>query len=182
LKETVQLLSSYDLRTSDELREHKPQLRDKCQLVEHLASYSGFCCLQPGCSYCTRHFREMKKHVASTHKVKAARHKESPLWRECQLQTYFTGRGRIDYFVVVNRLEKKGKFRHVRDSNQATETEKVLFEELEKDCRGVKDDVEEQAALSRILGILGRQGCLPPQPICFPLPRAGLTRFTMWSV
>lgn len=75
----------------------------------------------------------MKKNVASMHKTKAAKHKESPLWKECLLQTYFTGHRRIDYFVVVDRLEKKGKSRHVRDSNQVTETEKLLFEKLEED-------------------------------------------------
>jgi hypothetical protein len=132
LKETVQLLSSHDLRTIAELREHKPRPEDECQPVEHLASYSGFGCLRPECSYCTQDLGEMKKHVASMHKTKAAK-RESPLWKECQLQTYFTGHGRIDNFVVVDRLEKKGKSRHVRDSNQITETEKVLFEKLEEE-------------------------------------------------
>ena len=129
LKETVQLLSSYDLWTLAELREYKPQPGDKCQLLEHLASYSGFSCLQPQCSYCTRDLGEMKKHVASIHKTKAAEHKgESALWDECQLQTYFTRKGRIDYFVVVvvaaaaaaaaaKPQEAKGRSRHAQDYN-----------------------------------------------------------------
>jgi hypothetical protein len=73
LKETVRLLSSYDLRTIAKLREHKPQPEDKCQLVEYLASYSGFSCLQPEYNYYTRDLGEMKKHVASMHKIKAAK-------------------------------------------------------------------------------------------------------------
>jgi hypothetical protein len=39
LKETVRLLSSYDLRTREELKEHQPGPDGECQLVEHLASY-----------------------------------------------------------------------------------------------------------------------------------------------
>ena len=147
MKETVQLLGSYDLRTVAELREHKPQPEDRCQLVEHLASYSGFSCLQLECSYCTRDLGEMKKHVASTHKTKAAKHKESPPWGECQLQTYFTGKGRIDYFVVAEQQRKRGRSKHAQDSEQVTETEKELFEKLEEDHNRVKDDVEEQAGV-----------------------------------
>jgi hypothetical protein len=44
----------------------------------------------------------MKEHVSSTHKFKAAEHKTSPLWSECTLQTYFVGRGRVKYFVVLD--------------------------------------------------------------------------------
>jgi hypothetical protein len=45
LKATVELLSSYDLRSVVELREHKPRPEDYCQLIEHLASYNGVYCL-----------------------------------------------------------------------------------------------------------------------------------------
>jgi hypothetical protein len=40
LSTTMQLLSSYNLRTVEELRENKPQPLDECQLIEHLASYN----------------------------------------------------------------------------------------------------------------------------------------------
>ena len=42
LKITVQLLNSYDLRTIEELREHKPRAKDECRLIEYLVSYNGF--------------------------------------------------------------------------------------------------------------------------------------------
>lgn len=45
LSTTVQLLSSYDLRTVEELKEHKPRLEDKCPLIENLESYDGVYCL-----------------------------------------------------------------------------------------------------------------------------------------
>jgi hypothetical protein len=44
----------------------------------------------------------MKEHMASFHKMEVKNHKVSALWGESTLQTYFTGNGRIDYFVVVN--------------------------------------------------------------------------------
>jgi hypothetical protein len=103
----VQLLSSYDLKTVEELKEHKPQFEDKCQLIERLESYDGFYCLQGKCTYCTRHLPKMKRHVASTHNLEAKGHKNIPLWKECKLQTYFTGKGRIDYFVVVDNIIEK---------------------------------------------------------------------------
>ena len=71
----------------------------------------------------------MREHVASIHKLKAASHKSSPLWKKCKLQTYFTGKGLIDYFVVVERQKKKG--RHTLDSGSLKETKKVLIEKLE---------------------------------------------------
>jgi hypothetical protein len=42
LKATVQLLNSYNLRTIEELREHKPRARDEYRPIEHLASYTSF--------------------------------------------------------------------------------------------------------------------------------------------
>jgi hypothetical protein len=43
----------------------------------------------------------MQHHMFS-HKRKAKEHESTPLWEECRLQTYFTAKGRIDYFVVVD--------------------------------------------------------------------------------
>jgi hypothetical protein len=67
LKTTLQLLGSYDLRSVEELKEHKPRSEDQYQLIEHLASYNGFSCLRY--TYYTRHLPRIKEHVAS-HKVK----------------------------------------------------------------------------------------------------------------
>jgi Lhr-like helicase len=92
----------------------------------------------------------MREHVASIHKLKAASHKSSPLWKKCKLQTYFTGKGLIDYFVVVERQKKKG--RHTLDSGSLKETEKVLFEKLEQDYKDVKCDLKEQATIVQDIG------------------------------
>ena len=32
---------------------------------------------------------------------------DSALWAECMLQTYFTAKGQIDYFVVIEQEDKK---------------------------------------------------------------------------
>jgi len=149
LKATAELLSSYDLRSIAELREHKPRPEDKCQLIKHLASYDGVYCLQPQCNYSTRLLPKIKKHWAACHKTETKAYESSQLWRECKLQTYFTAKGRIDYFVVVDR-EKGGAT--ARGSTSLTEPEKALFEKLEKDYKDVTRDLEEQASVVHDFG------------------------------
>ncbi|PQE31525.1 telomere-associated recq protein [Rutstroemia sp. NJR-2017a WRK4] len=154
LKTAVQLLGSYQLRTVDELRAHKPRIEDQCPMVEHLACYPGFYCLQPACQYSTRHFREMRKHMPAVHQIKAAAHETTALWKEVTLQTYFTGHGRIDYFVVVDvdGKDKEKGLEPASDSVPLTQPEKELFEKLEQDCKEMKCDLEEQAAVVQDIG------------------------------
>jgi hypothetical protein len=94
----------------------------------------------------------MKKHIASAHKIKAKKHKFDPLWKGGKLQTYFTGHGRIDYFVVTDDKEKGGVSEQASDSVLLTRPEKELFEKLEKDYRDVKYDLEEQATIVQDIG------------------------------
>jgi hypothetical protein len=72
LKTTLELFSTYSLRTLEELKQHKPQAEDKCQVIEHLAVYDGFYCLQPECQYGTRHARKIRKHMSFVHQIKSA--------------------------------------------------------------------------------------------------------------
>jgi hypothetical protein len=62
------------------------------------------------------------------------------------LQTYFIRKGRIDYFVVLPR----------EDGGQALtlcmEDERGLFERLDKDCKGLKDHIIEQASIVQDFG------------------------------
>ena len=62
LKATAELLSSYDLRSMAELREHKPRPKNKCQMIERLVSYDGVYYLQPQYSYSTRRLPKIKEH------------------------------------------------------------------------------------------------------------------------
>lgn len=150
LKTTVQLLDSYDLRTVEELREHRPRTRDECRPIEHLASYDGFYCLQPECDFSTRHHLRIREHVSAVHTIKAKEHEKSPLWQECKLQTYFTGKGLIDYFVIVEGPSQSSRSK--LDSARLTKTEEELFVKLEKDYADVKVDIEEQASIVHDIG------------------------------
>lgn len=69
--------------------------------IKGLEVYNGYCCAKPGCSYCTRVLAKVKAHMLPSHGIRAKEHYLTPLWKECLLQTYFTARGRINYFVVV---------------------------------------------------------------------------------
>ena len=146
LSTTVELLSSYNLRGVGELKEHKPRLEDQSEPIEHLAGYDGFYCLQQACGYCTRHLPKMKKHMASGHKIKAKRNEASLLWKACKLQTYFTGHGRIDYFVVAS-SEAPTSALTADSAVTFSQPDKELFERLEGDFEAVKGDIEEQASV-----------------------------------
>ncbi|KAF4611388.1 hypothetical protein G7Y89_g15625 [Cudoniella acicularis] len=128
LSTTVQLLSSYDLRSIRELKEHKPRPEDQCQPIEHLASYDGFYCPQQDYAYYTRHLPKMKKHMASAYKIKAKKHEISLPWKGYD-------------------KEKGGVSEQARDSALLTQPEKELFKKLEKDYKDMKCDIEEQATI-----------------------------------
>ncbi|KAK2924479.1 hypothetical protein FoTM2_014757, partial [Fusarium oxysporum f. sp. vasinfectum] len=64
--------------------------------------YGGYICTctEVQCDYCTRRARKMYDHMP-VHGRKASEHTNAmPLWRACKLQTYFTAKGLIDYFLV----------------------------------------------------------------------------------
>jgi Orsellinic acid/F9775 biosynthesis cluster protein D len=152
LKTTLELLSSYDLRTLRELKQHKPRIEDQCQAIKHLAVYDGFYCLQPDCGYQTRHLREVRKHMPRAHKIKAAVHTSCALWREVKLQTYFTAFRRIDYFVVVVVVVVENPKARVTSigldsSRLITQPKKELFKRLERDYKAVKCDLKERATI-----------------------------------
>ena len=69
-----------------------------------------------------------------------------PLQKECKLQTYFTAKGRIDYFIIADE-ENSGVKGTAQGSILVTEPKKELFEKLEKDYKDVKCDLKEQATI-----------------------------------
>jgi hypothetical protein len=85
--------------------------------------------------------------MSLAHQIKVAVHDKTALWKEVKLQTYFTGHGRIDYFVVVDNKEKGGVSEQASDSVLLTQPERELFKKLEKDYKDVKCDLEEQATV-----------------------------------
>jgi hypothetical protein len=148
LKTTLELLCSYSLRPAPELKENKPWIEDQCQVIDGLECYSGFVCLQSDCQYATRQPREIRKHMPSVHQVKAAAHKKSALWKECKLQTYFTAKGLIDYFVVVDdSRSKKHTFAAADKATLLTEGEKACFEKIEEDYQKIKEEIAKEAGI-----------------------------------
>jgi Orsellinic acid/F9775 biosynthesis cluster protein D/Helicase conserved C-terminal domain/DEAD/DEAH box helicase len=143
----LQLLQSYSLRSIEELRVEKPTPTDDCNLIEHLESFTGFCCTHQGCSYNTTVEKKIREHVWIIHQVKAKDHDSGvSLWRKCTLQTYFTARRLIDYFVVVEQevgLASKAN----ENLTQLTEGEKAYFKEVEADYRQVKEEIAIQAGI-----------------------------------
>jgi hypothetical protein len=151
LKTTRELLSSYRLRTATELKQGKPGTTDHCARIEGLEIYDGYRCLQPGCGYATRVLAKVEAHMLPVHRLRAKEHKQAPLWKECLLQTYFTAKGRIDYFAVVDREEGPVPG-PARGRDPLTEPERELFAKLERDYAGVAGDIDEQASIVRDFG------------------------------
>lgn len=121
-------------------------------MIEHLACHDGFYCLQPECQYGTHHFREMRKHMPSVYRIKAAVHEKTALWKEVKLQTYFIGYGRIDYFVVTDNKEKEGISDQASDFIPLIQPEKKLFKKLDKDYKDMKYDLNKQVTIFQDIG------------------------------
>lgn len=146
LKTTIELLGSFNLRSVDELRREKPLGSGRCQRIEHLRVYNGFRCLNPACSYSTCRLQMIQEHVAG-HGTKAKEHKINPLWEACMLQTYFVRKGRIDYFVVVDMINKENSITSFVLATLLKEEEKDLLAKLESNCHNVRGDIAEQAGI-----------------------------------
>ena len=101
LKATLQLLSVRLIKAVEGLRCAKPATDNCCAQIESLKVVDGHRCLGPACAYATQCLPRIKRPVFSVHQKTTREHGTMPLWEECTLQTYFIGKGRIDYFVVV---------------------------------------------------------------------------------
>lgn len=65
----------------------------------------------------------------------------------CKLQTYFTAKGLIDYFVVVEAREEEGPCVTRGQTTALTEGEQAYFKELEEDCAKAKAEVVREAGI-----------------------------------
>ena len=68
------------------------------------------------------------------------------------LQTYFVRKGRIDYFVVVDNMNKENSSTSLVPATPLKEEEKDLFAKLASDCHNVKGDIAEQAGIVQDFG------------------------------
>lgn len=165
LKATLQQLSSYNARTVEDLKRYKPTLTLTCNArpiprIEHLAAYQGWRCLaEPDCRYYTRVRKAMQKHVAAQHKSTAmpgtTEGRSAPL-EQCTLQTYFTAKGLIDYFLVSDDSGDPEN-NDDREADRGCEGERVgserdddaAFEMLKADIKASQQSLRAQSGVVR---------------------------------
>lgn len=140
LKSYLEYTSSLDLRSLDTLKDKKPARGSLA--LNHLKLWTGYHCLlcKPGDFY-TTHFPRMRDHTV-VHGKKAKEHGKTPLWEECLLQSYFTTRSRVDYFVVTREGTEDESGRVLVNPVLLSQPENDLFVKLEKDYKDVKVDIE----------------------------------------
>ncbi|SCO76796.1 uncharacterized protein FRV6_01008 [Fusarium oxysporum] len=150
LRSTVEQLSSYKLRPVEELRQWRPDRKRPCQPVKGLAVYGGYICTKDDkCDYCTRHIKTIHDY-APAHGKKASQHtSDAPLWRACKLQTYFTAKGRIDYFVVAEeeRPSPSSLPATRRGEPAPSQEEGKLFDDLKADIIQASHDLDSKAEI-----------------------------------
>lgn len=130
------------LDTLESLAKIKPVRR--VPAFEHLKIWTGYQCLlcESG-QFLITHLLRIRDHTVVYGK-KAEEYKETLIWEECSLQSYFTTRSRVDSFVVEE-VEEEGSNKSGGaqvDSVQLSQPEKDLFVNLEKDFEDVKEDLE----------------------------------------
>ena len=169
---------SLTLQTLDGLRQGKPQL--PCAPLEFLATFAGYSCLlceqQSGSSsasttgparFFTTYLPRLQRNHLPSHGQTAQEHRLTPLWRPCQLQTYFTAGGRIDYFEVTGPAatsqsqgsgEGSGSGSDSLPAAPTTATtaattataiaaQQALFTNIEQDAGTIQQDVDRQAVI-----------------------------------
>ena len=153
---TVDRLSTYDLRPVEELRQWRHDRKRPCRPLEGLTTYEGYICTDDRCDYCTRRVEKMHDHMPA-HGKKASQHREdAPLWKACKLQTYFTGKGRIDYFVVEGSPSSptpRGEASVlVLPTPPLSQEEGMLFNGLKADITQASRDLDEKAGVVQDVG------------------------------
>ena len=189
LQATLQQLRGYELRTVDQLRQATRQPGYSCPTLPHLASYAGLRCLQDQCSFKTRHIAAIKIHVAARHQIKATDHGPGrPLWQACQIQTYFTAKGCIDYFEVTGPAatgpsQSQDSGSGSVDSNSlplaiptatTTAAQRALFASIEQDASTIQQDVDRQAIIVQDLNASRTERVPWLEKTGFPAYLAGL--------
>ncbi|EFZ03297.2 tlh3 [Metarhizium robertsii ARSEF 23] len=197
LRGTIELLSTYDLRGAEELRQQRPHRRRPCEIIDGLTEYGGFICMcdVERCDFVTTRLELMHDHMPRHGRTASQNREGSPLWEACRLQTYLTAKGRIDYFTV------KGSSDSGRDSNNdntpplgrgiaqpplytgppPSAAEETLFDGLRGDLREAARDLEDKAAVVEDAGRdrADRQPWLVHTG--FPTHLRGLLNTEIWS-
>ncbi|KAI8653626.1 hypothetical protein NCS56_01317000 [Fusarium sp. Ph1] len=105
----MQLLATYDPQPVDELKEQSARNRDAdppCKPINGLAVLDGYRYTADGrCDFHTKQLDRIENHMPVHGRKSLDR-----LWRACRLQTYFTAKGLIDYFVGLRDLEIRSSY------------------------------------------------------------------------
>jgi superfamily II DNA helicase RecQ len=135
LRETIKLLSTHigGVRSMEALRQGRPRRREPCKPILGLAVYRGYMCEADGaqCDFVTRRRSKLQEHWTQ-HGLKALQHDSiaRTLWSTCWLQTYFTAKGKIDYFTVTgDNLEEKGSYyaENEKENNDSNSSRRPLL-------------------------------------------------------
>ena len=149
LKATIEYFDGLDLKTAEQLG--LDTSRGVIAPIKHLKVHDGFRCLL-GDVFLTTYLPRMQDHMI-THGKKPKQHKHTPLWEPCRLQSYFCGKGRIDYFVVNDDLVPAILPSEMIGTNrELTAAETEYCNKLEEDYSCVKDDLMEQAGVVQGFG------------------------------
>ena len=82
------------------------------------------------------------------YQIKVAAHKKSILQKEYKLQTYFTAKGLINYFVIVNKSRSKDYlFIAIDKPILLTKNKKVYFEKIKIDYQKAKEEIVIEASI-----------------------------------
>jgi hypothetical protein len=144
LKSYLEYTDSLALRPLENLRDQKPA--NGGLTVKHLKLWTGYhCLLCVAGEFSTIHFPCIWDHTVVYGK-KAKEHDKEPLWEKCLLQSYFTTRSRVDYFVVIEEGAKDIVEQSITDP-VLSQPKTDLFIKLEEDYKNVKRDIKEQASI-----------------------------------
>lgn len=167
LRRVIELLSTYDLREKEELRRWRPGRRTPCERIIGLSVYAGYLCKcdSEKCDFATRRLATMHDHMPSHGRTASQHNEESPLWEACSLQTYFTAKGRIDYFTVKGEDSRRrngimlptpprvGTTQPVQCTGAPPSSpETQLFEVLRQDVKQAARDLDDKAAVVEDIG------------------------------
>ncbi|KFZ20411.1 hypothetical protein V501_00159 [Pseudogymnoascus sp. VKM F-4519 (FW-2642)] len=99
LKSLGQLFGSYQLAEPADVKAPSRGDAGPAPAIRGLRVLDGWQCLACAGGL-TRNVETMKRHVSREHQQRPGRHKDSPLWQACRLQTFFAEKRLIRYFVV----------------------------------------------------------------------------------
>jgi hypothetical protein len=135
--------------------------------VAGLNTSPGYLCLANvgGCDFTTIRLAKMYDHMLPAYSVRAVEHDRQTrlLWRIYMLQTYFTAKGQIDYFVVTdstcNRCDGSSACCHPQQAGLSLQQiqlpsspERALLKTLQADAMQARHDMDEAAFMVQDAG------------------------------